>query len=81
MLMRAAKVIGLAPGEAVAFSDTASLPAWAKDGVDFVSGLSDPTTGNKVMGGTGNNRFSPEATYTREQAYLTMLRLHNCAEG
>ena len=81
MLMRAAKVIGLAPGKAVGFNDTADLPAWAKDGVNFVSGLTDPTTGNKVMGGTGNNQFSPQATYTREQAYLTMLRLFNCAES
>ena len=81
MLMRAAKLLALTPGQAISFQDTTSLPVWAKDGVSYVSGLTDPTTGKKVMGGTGNNEFSPAATYTREQAYLTMLRLHNCAEG
>lgn len=32
------------------------------------------------MGGTGDGDFSPLATYTREQAYLTALRLSHCGE-
>ena len=46
----------------------------------FTSGLVDPTTGDRVMGGTGDGDFSPLATYTREQAYLTALRLSHCGE-
>ena len=38
-------------------------------------GLMDPVSNVKVMQGTGNNRFSPTGTYTREQALLTAVRL------
>jgi hypothetical protein len=31
----------------------------------------------RVMGGVGENRFDPRASYTKEQAILTMLRLYN----
>ncbi|HHV99215.1 MAG TPA: S-layer homology domain-containing protein [Clostridiaceae bacterium] len=33
-------------------------------------------TGKKgLMGGVGNNRFSPHGNFTREQSIVTMLRL------
>lgn len=28
------------------------------------------------MGGTGNNLFSPQMTYTREQSIVTIMRLY-----
>ncbi len=74
MLARTAKVLGLEPGERLTFGDTAGLGAWAREGIDFVSGLTDAVTGKAVMGGSGGN-FSPQATYSREQAYITALRL------
>ena len=36
------------------------------------------TSGKAVMGGTGENMFSPAAFYTREQAILTALRMFHC---
>ncbi len=82
MLSRTAKALGLSStktGET--FTDTDGLGTWAKDGISFISALTDPTTNNKVMGGTGKGQFSPLSTYSREQAYITALRLLNCAGG
>lgn len=78
MLSRTAKVLGLTAGTAESFQDTGSSPDWAREGIDFVSSLADPTNGKKVMGGTGDGIFSPTQTYSREQAYLTVLRLFHC---
>ena len=80
MLMRTAQVLGLTPGEKLDFRDTQNLESWAKEGVDFVSGLVVPSTGSRVMNGTGNGTFSPFETYTREQAILTALALFKCAK-
>lgn len=80
MLMRTAQVLGLTPGEKLDFRDTQNLESWAKEGVDFVSGLVVPSTGSRVMNGTGNGTFSPFETYTREQAILTALALFNCVK-
>ena len=50
------------------FTDSADISGWAKGfvGKMQVSG---------VMGGTGNNRFSPKGNYTREQSICTMLSM------
>ena len=79
MLMRLAKVSGMtAPNDsAVAFSELAAMQSWAKDGVAFVSACTDPVSGKRVMGGTGQNRFSPLGFYTREQSVMTMIRLYH----
>lgn len=78
MLARTAGVLGIASGEGQSFDDAANIASWAKEGVGIVSGLTDPVTGSAVMGGTGNGCFSPLDPYTREQAYLTVLRLFHC---
>lgn len=52
----------------VAYSDNASIGNWAKSSVNFVSSI-------KVMNGTGNNNFSPKDTYSKQQAFMTILRL------
>ena len=79
MLSRTAGLLGLAAGTGETFADGGSIASWAADGVAFTSGLTD-STGAKVMGDTGNGAFSPLASYTREQAILTALRLSRCGE-
>ena len=78
MLARTAQVLDMTSGQGQSFGDEATIASWAREGVAFTSGLVDPTTGDRVMGGTGNGNFSPLATYTREQAYITALRLSHC---
>lgn len=80
MLSRTAQVLDMTTGKGQSFNDEAEIASWAKEGVAFTSGLVDPTTGDRVMGGTGDGDFSPLATYTREQAYITSLRLSHCGE-
>lgn len=78
MLARTAKVLGLEAREGENFADADQVAGWAREGVGFTSGLTDAKSGKKVMGGTGNGNFSPTLTYTREQAYITALRLFHC---
>lgn len=80
MLARAAAELGLTSGQALDFDDADSFSPWAKDGVVFVSGLTDALSGKAVMGGTSDNEFSPQSTYTREQAILTALRIFHCCK-
>ena len=77
MLKRAAEFLGVSAGEGIAFADSDMIADWAKDGVDFVSGLVS-TDGSAVMGGTGEDKFSPKNSYTREQSILTIYRLFRC---
>ena len=71
MLSRAAAVFEFTDSAKVPimFADRESIAIWAIREVDFVSA-------NSIMGGTGNNMFSPNGHYTREQAIVTMLRLY-----
>ena len=78
MLSRTARVLGIEAGREEKFRDEADIAAWARESVGFVSGLQDRESGRKVMGGTGDGRFSPESAYSREQAVLTALRLFRC---
>ena len=80
MLSRTAQVLDMTTGKGQSFNDAEDIASWAKEGVAFTSGLVDPTTGSAVMGGTGNGNFSPLDFYTREQAYITSLRLSHCGE-
>lgn len=79
MLQRTAKVLGftLETSEKVEFADSSEFESWAVDGIAFVSSAVDVENGTKVMGGTGNNMFSPDDTYTRQQAFITVKRLFN----
>ena len=54
--------------QAPTFADNASLSSWAVDAIGQMQ-----TTG--IMGGVGNNTFSPNGDYTREQSIITMMRL------
>ncbi len=52
------------------FADSGDISGYAKEAVDYVTTL-------KIMNGTGSGRFDPAAPYTRQQAYITLLRLVN----
>lgn len=75
-LMRSAKVLGMdtSKADSAGFADGDSVGIWFKDAVNFVYQIN-------VMGGTGNNSFSPLGTYTREQSYITIHRLFQAIVG
>ena len=69
MLARLADAIGQPlPQSAPTFADNAQLSSWARDGVGAAQA-------SGLMGGVGNNMFSPRGLYTREQSIITILRL------
>jgi hypothetical protein len=69
-LTRTAALLGLDTGAAPpsGFADRGQVGSWFTEAVDFVAQAG-------IMGGTGQNRFTPQGTYTREQSYLTVHRL------
>lgn len=50
------------------YKDSSDISSWAEYGVKIC-------TDYKIMKGVSNNNFLPKGYYTREQAYLTFLRL------
>ncbi|MBR1660127.1 MAG: WG repeat-containing protein [Oscillospiraceae bacterium] len=70
MLANTAKAAGarLSGGE-VAFDDGNNIGAWAAEAVAFVYGAG-------IMLGTSASSFGPLEPYTREQSYMTALRLY-----
>ncbi len=77
MLARTGRMLGLASGTGESFADEGEFAPWAAEGIGYVSGLIDGN-GERVMGGTGEGKFSPGGAYTREQAVVTALRLLEC---
>lgn len=67
------------------FTDSYAIPRWAVEAVKYVSGRTD-LFGQAIMGGSGG-RFSPQDSYTIEQAILSIgrmqssLQITNVAEG
>ncbi|GEM_PF-2113162 len=74
MLALAANVLGIDTdtADAADYADGASIAEWAAPGVDYVAAAG-------IMTGMGDGTFAPAAPYTREQAFLTMLRLRSAA--
>ncbi|MCL2570778.1 MAG: S-layer homology domain-containing protein [Defluviitaleaceae bacterium] len=69
MLARLAEIIGQPlPHSSPTFADNVRISSWAVDAVGQIQAAG-------IMGGTGNNNFSPRSNYTREQSIITMLRL------
>ena len=70
MLARLAEALG-APLIAAkpTFGDSASISIWAYDSVGQVQAAG-------IMGGVGDNLFSPKTAYTREQSIVTLWRLY-----
>ena len=70
MLSRLAEVLEKPlPSQPSTFADNDSISTWAIDSVGQVQVAG-------IMGGVGNNTFSPTGAYTREQSIMTMLRLY-----
>ena len=69
-LTRTAALLGLDTQSAPAagFADRNQVGSWFTQAVNFVSQAG-------IMGGTGQNYFTPQGVYTREQSYLTIYRL------
>ena len=71
MLVRLAEAMGHPLPEGTAsFADHASIASWAVDAVGRVQAAG-------LMGGVGDNTFSPQGSYTVEQSILTALRLYD----
>lgn len=70
MLARLTSVLGkpLADSEPT-FADSGSVSGWARAAVGQMQK-------SGVMGGTGNNLFSPQLVYSREQSTVTIMRLY-----
>jgi hypothetical protein len=72
MLKRAAVTLGFADTDgSVQFKDSDQIASWAKDDVRFI-------VGHNIMNGTGDG-FSPKDTYTRQQSFVTVMRLYDRA--
>ncbi len=78
MLERTAKLLGLTGGSGLTFSDINECAGWAKTQVINISGYVDPLTNTRVMNGTSSGVFDPLATFTKQQAIVTALRLYHC---
>lgn len=71
MLQRTAELMGtVSRSTAQSFSDSGSIGGWAREAVDFVTSCG-------IMNGKDGGRFDPKGTYTRDQAFITMLNTYN----
>lgn len=70
MLQRTADLLGtVQKTQSLTFNDEAQISDWAREAVDFVTSCG-------IMNGKGEG-FDPLGTYTREQAFITMLNTYN----
>lgn len=71
LLTRGAKVLGMDTTviTEAGYADGGDIAGWAKGSVDFVAQAN-------VMNGTGEGRFTPAGTYSREQSFMTIYRLY-----
>lgn len=75
MLGRAARFLGIgANSQEMAFIDKETFSKYAVEDIAFVSSIKG--RGARVMTGVGKDRFNPKGTYSREQAIIILLRLH-----
>jgi|GEM_PF-4627024 len=71
MLTKTAEALGCSTAaQSYTFADAASISDWAQPSAAFVAE-------NGIMMGVGNNMFDPKGFYSRQQSYLTILRLFN----
>jgi len=76
MVARIAEMLDIAKNSASpSFADSSSIASWAKDSVAYISAIQDNTNQSAVMSGVGNNKFDPQETYTKQQAFISMKRL------
>lgn len=71
MLSRLAEAAGRPlAGQTPTFADSGSIAGWAVAAVGQMQA-------SGVMGGIGDNQFSPQGSYSREQSIVTMQRLYD----
>ena len=71
MLARLADAVGHPlPIRTPTFADNHNISSWANTAVGQAQAAG-------IMGGTGNNMYSPRGPYTREQSIVTILRLYD----
>ena len=69
ILIRLAAALGNEPAKAApTFADNGSISTWAYEQVGQAQSIG-------IMSGTGNNQFSPQQPYTREQSIMTIMRM------
>lgn len=74
ILVRLADAMGHPLPEGTAsFADNASIASWALDAVGRAQA-------GGLMGGIGNNQFSPQGAYTVEQSIMTAFRLYETVQ-
>ena len=76
LLTSSAKVLGMntTPTQQTTFADNGDVAVYFRNAVSFVYQIN-------VMSGTGNDKFSPLGTYTREQSFITVYRLFQAIMG
>ena len=76
LLTSSAKVLGMntTPAQQTTFADNGDVAVYFRNAVSFVYQIN-------VMSGTGNDKFSPLGTYTREQSFITVYRLFQAIMG
>ena len=72
MIMNTCRAIGANMGSppASGFSDMGAASGWAVRGINYVRA-------NGIMQGTGGNKFSPKAPYTKEQSIITFNNINH----
>lgn len=62
------------PEATATFADAQDISDWARDAVGKVCQA-------EIMNGTGNDEFSPQNSYTKEQSILTLLKVFTMVSG
>ena len=74
MLARLALAAGSPfPMKPPTFNDNGTISSWAQEAVGQVQAA-------EIMGGVGENTFSPKGSYTKEQSIATILRIFDALE-
>ena len=77
MMQRCMGVFGMteANRQPMQFTDNYAIPRWAIESVKYISGRTSQS-GQAIMGGSGG-KFSPQDSYTIEQAILSLGRMQS----
>ncbi len=77
ILVELCNLIGIDTTEALSidhFEDYSHFSSWSKDFILQIASIQAPD-GRSIMGGTSANTFTPQGTYTKEQAITSLVRI------
>lgn len=79
LLMRMLELDGAEPpqGYGEIYAGLDSMAAWAQSCVGFCYGVAEPLSGIPLLSETKDKLFDPGEAFTREQAYISVMRLYN----